>query len=50
MAAETTEKRKAITAQDDYGEKVKELQFDLEKSQNEITQRDNKVKNYFSFF
>lgn len=43
VAAETTEKRKALSSQDDQAERIKELQFELEKSGNEVTQRDNKV-------
>lgn len=45
VAAETTEKRKVLTSQDEHVEKIKELQFTLEKVQAEITQRDNKVNN-----
>ncbi|KAG4069110.1 hypothetical protein HA402_008421 [Bradysia odoriphaga] len=44
VAAEATEKRKAITSQDAHIEKVKELEFQLETFQSEITQRDNKIK------
>lgn len=44
VAAETTEKRKALQAKMESMEKIKELEFHLEKMQNEITQRDNKVK------
>lgn len=43
MAAEATEKRKAVTSQDAHIEKMKELDFQVEKLQSEITQRDNKV-------
>lgn len=43
MAAEATEKRKAVTSQDEHIEKTKELEFQLETFQSEITQRDNKV-------
>lgn len=45
MAAEATEKRKAVTSQDAHIEKIKELEFQLETFQSEITQRDNKVRN-----
>ncbi|KAJ6645576.1 Golgin subfamily A member 1 [Pseudolycoriella hygida] len=44
VAAEATEKRKAITTQDAHIEKVKELEFQLETFQSEISQRDNKIK------
>lgn len=43
VAAETTEKRKAITAHDDLAEKCKQLTFQLEKAQADIEQRDQKV-------
>lgn len=43
VAAETTEKRKALSSQDDQAERIKELQFELEKRGNEVTERDNKV-------
>lgn len=58
VAAEATEKRKAIMSQDAHIEKMKELEFRLETFQSEITQRDNKVRHfpsrisgkYFQFF
>lgn len=43
VAAETTEKRKAITAHDEIAEKCKQLAFQLEKSNSDIEQRDQKV-------
>lgn len=46
MAAEATEKRKAVTSQDAHIEKMKELEFQLETFQSEITQRDNKVRKH----
>lgn len=48
VAAEATEKRKAISSQDAHIEKIKELEFQLETFQSEITQRDNKVRNEIS--
>lgn len=43
VAAETTEKRKALTAHDEITEKLKKLEFQLEKAQTDIEQRDQKV-------
>lgn len=43
VAAETTEKRKALTAHDELAEKCKQLAFQFEKSQVDIEQRDQKV-------
>lgn len=43
VAAETTEKRKALKAHDELAEKCKKLEFQLEKSQTDIEQRDQKV-------
>lgn len=43
VAAETTEKRKALKAQDELAEKCKQIQFQLEKTHGEIEQRDQKV-------
>lgn len=48
VAAETTEKRKALQEKTESIERIKELEFILDKVQNEITQRDNKVKIYFN--
>ncbi|XP_055316783.1 golgin subfamily A member 1 [Sitodiplosis mosellana] len=44
VAAETTEKRKALTAHDQLAEKCKQLAFQLEKSYVDIEQRDQKIK------
>ncbi|XP_031622115.1 golgin subfamily A member 1 [Contarinia nasturtii] len=44
VAAETTEKRKALTAHDELAEKCKQLAFQLEKSTADIEQRDQKIK------
>lgn len=43
VAAETTEKRKAIIAHDELAEKLKQLEFQLETSYTDIEQRDQKV-------
>lgn len=44
VAEETTEKRKYLKIRDDYAEKFKQLEFDLEKLNEEIGQRDSKIK------
>ncbi|XP_055855061.1 golgin subfamily A member 1 [Episyrphus balteatus] len=44
VAEETTEKRKALKARDDYGEKVKHLEFEMEKLKDDLQQRDTKIK------
>lgn len=44
VAAETTEKRKALKIQDEFAERMKQTAFELEKAQNEVEQRDQKVK------
>ena len=49
VAAETTDKRKVLASQDEHVEKIKVLQFELEKAHNEIQQRDNKVRKHFLF-
>lgn len=43
VAEETTEKRKALQDRDDFHETIKRLEFEVEKCQEEIRQRDNKV-------
>lgn len=43
VAAETTEKRKALTSQDDQVERIKRTEFELEKCRTELEQRDCKV-------
>lgn len=48
VAAETTEKRKALQEKMESIERIKELEFILDKMQNEITQRDNKVINFMN--
>ncbi|XP_058057480.1 golgin subfamily A member 1 [Anopheles bellator] len=44
VAEETTEKHKALKQKDDLIERLKHLEFEHEKLQSEITQRDNKIK------
>lgn len=44
VAAETTEKRKALHSQDDHVERLKLVQFELECSRTAVEERDNKVK------
>ncbi|XP_030388065.1 golgin subfamily A member 1 [Scaptodrosophila lebanonensis] len=44
VAEETTEKRKALKVRDDANERNKQLQFELQKSQEEVAQRNNKIK------
>lgn len=44
VAAETTEKRKALHSQDDQVERLKSAQFELECSRQAVAERDNKVK------
>ncbi|XP_055609734.1 trichohyalin [Uranotaenia lowii] len=44
VAEETTEKRKALKLKDDLIEKLKQLEFELEKVRDEVTQRDNKIR------
>ncbi|ALC41577.1 cbs [Drosophila busckii] len=44
VAEETTEKRKAFKARDDANESRKHLEFELEKANLEIKQRDEKIK------
>lgn len=44
VAEETTEKRKYLKIRDDYAEKFKQLEFDLEKLKEEISERDSKIK------
>lgn len=44
VAAETTEKRKALLAHDELAEKCKQLSFQLEKTQSDIDERDQKIK------
>ncbi|XP_055706211.1 golgin subfamily A member 1 [Phlebotomus papatasi] len=44
VAEETTEKRKALQDRDDFHETIKRLEFEVEKCQEEIRQRDNKIK------
>lgn len=48
VAAETTEKRKALKAQDEFAEKSKQLAFQLEEANVDIEQRDQKVS-FFDF-
>lgn len=43
VAAETTEKRKALKAQDEMVEKMKQITFHLEKANSEIDERNQKV-------
>lgn len=43
VAAETTEKRKALRTQDVEVERLKQVQFELERAQAEVRERDNKV-------
>ncbi|ETN57975.1 omega-crystallin [Anopheles darlingi] len=44
VAEETTEKHKALKQKDDLMERLKQLEFEHEKLQSEVTQRDNKIK------
>uniref|UniRef100_A0A182IZS2 GRIP domain-containing protein n=1 Tax=Anopheles atroparvus TaxID=41427 RepID=A0A182IZS2_ANOAO len=44
VAEETTEKHKALKQKDELVEKLKQLEFELEKLRSEVTQRDNKIK------
>lgn len=44
VAEETRERHQALKLKDDLNEKVKQLEFELEKTRNEVTQRDNKVR------
>ncbi|XP_058455236.1 golgin subfamily A member 1 [Malaya genurostris] len=44
VAEETTEKHKALKLKDDLIEKAKHLEFELEKTRDEVIQRDNKIK------
>lgn len=44
VAAETTEKRKALLAHDELAEKCKQLLFQLEKIQSDVDERDQKVR------
>ncbi|GAB0087684.1 golgin subfamily A member 1 [Sergentomyia squamirostris] len=44
VAEETTEKRKVLHERDDYHETIKRLEFEIDKFQDEIRQRDNKIK------
>ncbi|XP_058119356.1 golgin subfamily A member 1 [Anopheles ziemanni] len=44
VAEETTEKHKALKLKDELIEKLKQLEFELEKLRSEVTQRDNKIK------
>lgn len=44
VCEETTEKRKALKARDEFAEKIKQLEFDLQKANEEVQQRDNKVR------
>lgn len=44
VAEETRERHNALKLKDDLIEKVKQLEFELEKTRNEVTQRDNKVR------
>ncbi|XP_062716637.1 golgin subfamily A member 1 [Aedes albopictus] len=43
VAEETRERHSALKLKDDLIEKVKQLEFELEKTRNEVTQRDNKI-------
>lgn len=43
VAAETTEKRKALLAHDELAEKCKQVSFQLEKTKSDIDERDQKV-------
>lgn len=43
VAEETTEKHKALKQKDELMERLKQLEFEHEKLQSEVTQRDNKV-------
>ncbi|XP_065076077.1 golgin subfamily A member 1 [Ochlerotatus camptorhynchus] len=43
VAEETRERHNALKLKDDLNEKVKQLGFELEKTRNEVTQRDNKI-------
>ncbi|XP_021704706.1 golgin subfamily A member 1 [Aedes aegypti] len=43
VAEETRERHNALKLKDDLIEKVKQLEFELEKTRNEVTQRDNKI-------
>lgn len=43
VAAETTEKRKALKTQDEMAEKIKQITFQLEKAIGEIDERNQKV-------
>uniref|UniRef100_A0A2M4ALA6 Putative golgin subfamily protein a member 1 n=1 Tax=Anopheles triannulatus TaxID=58253 RepID=A0A2M4ALA6_9DIPT len=44
VAEETTEKHKALKQKDELIERLKQLEFEHEKLQSEVTQRDNKIK------
>ncbi|XP_039439644.1 golgin subfamily A member 1 [Culex pipiens pallens] len=44
VAEETKEKYQALRLRDELAERSKQLDFELEKSRNEVTQRDNKIK------
>ncbi|XP_050083384.1 golgin subfamily A member 1 [Anopheles aquasalis] len=44
VAEETTEKHKALKQKDELMERLKQLEFEHEKLQSEVTQRDNKIK------
>lgn len=48
VAAETTEKRKALKSHDEMAEKMKQTTFQLEKANSEIDERNQKVKCPFS--
>ena len=48
VAEETTEKRKILKAKDDLNERIKHTEFELLKAQEEIKQRDDKVRIYTS--
>ncbi|XP_062554418.1 golgin subfamily A member 1 [Armigeres subalbatus] len=44
VAEETRERHNALKMKDDLMEKTKQLEFELEKTRNEVSQRDNKIK------
>ncbi|XP_058825805.1 golgin subfamily A member 1 [Topomyia yanbarensis] len=44
VAEETTEKHKALKLKDDLIDKAKRLEIELEKTRDEVAQRDNKIK------
>uniref|UniRef100_A0A1Q3FL12 Putative omega-crystallin n=1 Tax=Culex tarsalis TaxID=7177 RepID=A0A1Q3FL12_CULTA len=44
VAEETKEKYQALRLRDELAERNKQLDFELEKARNEVTQRDNKIK------